>query len=127
MNPHLCILFLFNKSMTSIMNIESRERNYRSCHSQIFFKIGVYKNFESFTGKHLCWSLFLIKLQTWRPATLLRRDYNTGAMRKKPQKQSFADIHQNRCSWKFHKFCRKTPVLESLLNKSCRPEDLQLY
>ena len=27
----------------------------------MFFKIGVLKNFENFTGKHLCcWSLFLI-------------------------------------------------------------------
>ena len=29
----------------------------------MFFKIGVLKNFAMFTGKHLCWSLFLIKLQ----------------------------------------------------------------
>ena len=29
----------------------------------MFFKIGVRKNFTNFTGKHLCWSLFLIKLQ----------------------------------------------------------------
>ena len=27
----------------------------------MFFKIGVLKNFVNFTGKHLCWSLFLIK------------------------------------------------------------------
>ena len=36
---------------------------------QIFFKMGVLKNFANFTtGKYLCWSLFLIKLQAWRPA-----------------------------------------------------------
>ena len=29
-------------------------------------KIGVLKNFAIFTGKHLCWSLFLIKLQAFR-------------------------------------------------------------
>ena len=29
---------------------------------QIFFKIDVLKNFVIFTGKNLCWSLFLIKL-----------------------------------------------------------------
>ena len=29
----------------------------------MFFKIGVLKNFAVFTGKHLRWSLFLIKLQ----------------------------------------------------------------
>ena len=40
------------------------------------------------------------------------------AMRKKLQKQSFADILQNRCSLKFHKFHRKIPVLESLFNKA---------
>ena len=45
---------------------------------QIFFKIGVLKKIANFTGKYLCWSLFLIKLQASRPATLLRRDSNTG-------------------------------------------------
>ena len=29
---------------------------HRSSRSQIFFKIGVLKNFAYFTGKHLCWS-----------------------------------------------------------------------
>ena len=46
----------------------------RSSRSQMFFRIGVLKNFAIFTGKHLCRSLFLIKLQCWRPATLLKRD-----------------------------------------------------
>ena len=27
----------------------------------------VLKNITKFTGKHLCWSLFLIKLDAWRP------------------------------------------------------------
>ena len=31
------------------------------------------KPFTIFTGKHLCWSLFLIKLQVFRTATLLKR------------------------------------------------------
>ena len=30
---------------------------------QMFYKKGVLKNLSKFTGKHLCWSLFLIKLQ----------------------------------------------------------------
>ena len=30
----------------------------------MFFKIGVLKKFVNFTGKHLCWSLFLIKFLT---------------------------------------------------------------
>ena len=33
----------------------------RSGRSQMFFLIGVLKNYSIFTGKHLCWSLFLIK------------------------------------------------------------------
>ena len=37
------------------------------------------KTFALITGKHLCWSLFLIVLQTFRPTTLLKRDSNTGA------------------------------------------------
>ena len=44
----------------------------RSSRSQIFFKIGVPKNVANFTGKHLCWSLFLIKLKT---------ESNTGVFR----------------------------------------------
>ena len=38
----------------------------RSYCSQMFFKIHVLKNFAVFTEKHLCWSLFLIKLQAFR-------------------------------------------------------------
>ena len=41
-------------------------------------QIGVFKSFAIFTQKHLCWSLFLIKLQACRPANLLKRDSNTG-------------------------------------------------
>ena len=46
----------------------------------MFFKIGVIINFLIFTRKYLCWSLFLIKLQDWSPATLLK---------KRPQHQCF--------------------------------------
>ena len=54
MNPRLYILFLVDKSMTQIMNIEPRERNYRGSRLRIFFKTGVVKNFANFTGKHQC-------------------------------------------------------------------------
>ena len=37
-----------------------------SSHLQIFFRIDVLKNLGIFTGKHLCWSLFLVKLQAFR-------------------------------------------------------------
>ena len=32
------------------------------------------ENSKILTGKHLCWSLFLIKLQTFRSVTLLKKD-----------------------------------------------------
>ena len=35
----------------------------RSRRLQMFFKINVLTNFAILTGKHLCWGLFLIKLQ----------------------------------------------------------------
>ena len=44
----------------------------------MFFKIAVLKKFAIFTGKHLSWSLFLIKMQGFMPATLSKRDSNTG-------------------------------------------------
>ena len=39
---------------------------------------GILKKFLNLKGKHLCWALFLIKLQVFRSATLLKRDSNTG-------------------------------------------------
>ena len=50
----------------------------RSSRSPMFLKIGVLKKFTIFTGKHLCWSLFLIKLLGFSSATLFKRDSNTG-------------------------------------------------
>ena len=47
---------------------------YRSICWQMFFEIGILKNFINFTIKHLCWSLALVKLQVWFVATLLKRD-----------------------------------------------------
>ena len=45
----------------------------RGSHQKVFYKKGVLKNFVNFTGKHLCWSLFLINLQAWRSGTLLKK------------------------------------------------------
>ena len=61
----------------------------KSSHSQMFFKIRTLKNFTMFTGKQ-GWSLFLIKLQTFRPVTLLKRDSITDAFvhQRKPAKRS---------------------------------------
>ena len=44
----------------------------------MFFKISFLKNFTIFTWKNQCSSLFLVKLQARRPASLLRRYFDRG-------------------------------------------------
>ena len=44
---------------------------------ELFCKNGVFGNFANFTGKHLCWNLFLMQLQAFRPVSLLKRDSYT--------------------------------------------------
>ena len=53
------------------------ELNVRSSHRSSSVKRYVFRIFASFTGRQLCWSLFLIELQTFRPAALLKIDSNT--------------------------------------------------
>ena len=35
---------------------------HKSNRLQMYFKLGALKNFAIFTGKHLCWSLFLLRI-----------------------------------------------------------------
>ena len=54
---------------------DSQERKsslslFRSSRMKLFLRIGVFRNFPIFTGKHLRWSLFLI-------SPLFKRDFNT--------------------------------------------------
>ena len=63
---------LFNRCRLTFNNTVDRSSRW-----QMYFKIGVLKNFAIFTGKHLCWSIFLIKLLAWNSATLFKRDSNT--------------------------------------------------
>ena len=64
--------FIFSISHFSSLETEYIEVAVRSC-----FKIGVLKNFAMFMGKHLCWSLFLIKYPAFRATALLKEDFNT--------------------------------------------------
>ena len=45
---------------------------------EMLCKKAIFKNFAKFTGKHLCQSLFFIKVTVLTPATLLKRDFGTG-------------------------------------------------
>ena len=51
---------------------ENMSWNLRSSHWNSF-KNGVLRNFANFTVKQLCWSLFFIALQAFRPAALLKK------------------------------------------------------
>ena len=50
----------------------------RSSHRGCSVRKGVLRNFAKFTGKHLCQSLFLIKMQDWDLQLYLKRDSGLG-------------------------------------------------
>ena len=66
------VLFLFS-SLSFTLEFFETGPGIRRSHLQIFFEIDVLKNFPIFTGKQLCWNLFLIN-----KASCLKRDSNTG-------------------------------------------------
>ena len=69
---HVLIKCLFNKAPPYLLYCKDLVKPYyvKGVHrvkkeicSQMFYKIVVLESFAKFTGKHLCWSQFLIKLQ----------------------------------------------------------------
>ena len=57
----------FPKASVGWNSFWSRRFFYRSSRSQLFLKIlGILKYFTNFTGKYLCWSLFLIEFSKKR-------------------------------------------------------------
>ena len=69
-----------NKNFTAINKgyFKSDYNPFQKQPPEVFYKKAVLKSSAIFSGKHLCWSLFLIKLKVFRSATLLKRDSNTG-------------------------------------------------
>ena len=70
-------------SLRHTMNHRDLLGLFKSSYRRCSVKKGVFKNFANFTGKHLCWSLFLITLQVFRPAPLLERYFFRNFFRKK--------------------------------------------
>ena len=62
-------VYLYGKLSTKQLQ-QAANKNNRSNRLHTFFKSGVLENFAKLTRKHLFWSLFLIKLQAWRPVKL---------------------------------------------------------
>ena len=50
----------------------------KSSHQRCSIEKAVLKKLTTFIGKHLSWSHFLINLQVWGHATLLKRESNAG-------------------------------------------------
>ena len=64
---------VLNTSHSTIFHYHTSDiSDCRSSRWQMFFKIGVLKNFAIFTRKHLCCSRFVIKWKAFRSATLLK-------------------------------------------------------
>ena len=85
--PIWILQFFLHKKITFHVEVLQKQS------PEMFYKKAVLKIFTTFTEKHLCWTLFLVKLLTFqvfrhatllkksiqqRPDTLLKRDSNTG-------------------------------------------------
>ena len=98
-------------------------KTQRSSHSQKFFKINVFKNFENFTGKRLCWSFFFNKVaglsgNAQFPQSFgrfARNSVETVHFHKRPATLLKRRLQHRRVLVKFAKFLR-TPFLQSISN-----------
>ena len=72
LKEHLWKAFVATCTSFNVMTLHS------SSHQRCSLKMAILKNSVLFTGKHLCWNLFLIKLQAFRPVTLLKRSSSSG-------------------------------------------------
>ena len=79
MKPTALLEFLHKKSehQRTIKSSISNGQSLRLKHTKAATR-AVLKNFAIFTGKYLCWSLFLLKYQKENP-TLLKREFNQGS------------------------------------------------
>ena len=86
----LCYLF-----MSENFQINIKGKTLRSSRSQMFYKIPVLKHFAALSRKHLCWSLFLIKLQAW--SKFLKKTFQYRIFRMNIAKFSRTPISKNIC------------------------------
>ena len=58
--------------------LRNRKALYRTSHRRCSIKRALGKSFAIFIGKHMCCSLFSIKLLAFKTETLSKRGFNTG-------------------------------------------------
>ena len=71
---HKIVQFVHSMKTRVSLFVQVFISTHRSSHRRYSVKKDVFWNLANFTGKHLCWSLFLIKLQVFRSASLLKKD-----------------------------------------------------
>ena len=99
---------------------------------QMFFKIGVLKNFAILPGKHLCWSLFLIKLQAWViwlickiksfPVSLglfYQNSIETSLTFSSNKNYNISHYFQVKYCWKLYRFFSKKKIVKPEICKRC--------
>ena len=92
----------------------------RNSHPQVFYQVGVLKNFAQFTGRYQCWSLFLNELQDGglKPATLLKKDSSTGGSFQNFEEYFFCRTAVDDCFWIYQNInCQKVSVSELIISK----------
>ena len=60
-----------------------------SCPEEVFYKRGALKHFEKFTGKHLCRSLSVNKVESYRLTLFMVKDDPFGTCAKLSEKLTF--------------------------------------
>ena len=67
--PVFTLLFYFNQNFN--LNKTKKDLSHvESSHRRCSVRKGVFENFRNFTQKHLSWSLFIKKLQAFRPSVI---------------------------------------------------------
>ena len=88
------------KNKWQYLNEKEMHNAYRSSH-QRYFKKAVLKYFGIFTGKHLCWSLILIKLRAckFKACTFIKKRLQHSCSPVNISKFLKTPILKNICKW----------------------------
>ena len=96
-------------------------QKYRSSRQEVFYRKGVFRNFEKFTGKHLCENLLFNKVAGLRTVTLLKKRFQYKCFSVYCSKFLKAPSITEHLRW----LLLKTPVNQLIFREEL--VDLQLY
>ena len=93
----------------------------RNIHPQVFYQVGVLKNFAQFTGRYQCWSFFPNELQDGglKPATLLKKNSSAGGSFQNFEEYFFYRTAVDDCFWIYQNInCQNVSVSQLIISKS---------